>query len=104
MQSHVDNGTGEVRWYHGQISVLIAYGSKGGFLFNRKLRSLYKPKRSAGMRTRAKQKIVAKATAPGARVPRAELFIHSGERPDLSAVLRKEKRRWEFTKNCRRED
>ena len=41
------------------------------------------------MRTRAKQKIVAKATAPGARVPRAELFIHSGERPDLSAVLRK---------------
>ena len=41
------------------------------------------------MRTRAKQKIAAKAAAPGARVPRAELFIHSGERPDLSAVLRK---------------
>ena len=27
------------------------------------------------MRTRAKQKLVAKATAPGAGVPRAELFV-----------------------------
>lgn len=27
------------------------------------------------MRTRAKQKFAAKATAPGARVPQAELFI-----------------------------
>ena len=29
-----------------------------------------------GMRTRAKQKFVAKATALGARVPRAELFVY----------------------------
>ena len=27
------------------------------------------------MRTRAKQKFAAKATAPGARVPQAELFV-----------------------------
>ena len=30
------------------------------------------------MRTRAKQKFVAKATALGARVPRAELFVPLG--------------------------
>ena len=34
------------------------------------------------MRTRAKQKLVAKATALGARVPLAELFVIS--RPDDS--------------------
>lgn len=51
------------------------------FLFNRKLHSLLN-KRLRGMRTRAKQKLVAKATALGARVPRAELFVIS--RPDIS--------------------
>ena len=51
------------------------------FLFNRKLRSLLN-KRLRGMRTRAKQKLVAKATALGARVPLAELFVIS--RPDIS--------------------
>ncbi len=62
-----------------------------GIFFNRKLRSLLK-KRSAGRkmsgghllcadrsgtktRTRAKWKFVAKATALGARVPQAELFV-----------------------------
>ena len=35
------------------------------------------------MRIRAKQKFVAKATALGARVPRAELFVL-----------------WDFSKNC----
>ena len=34
------------------------------------------------MRTRAKQKLVAKATALGARVPLAELIVIS--RPDIS--------------------
>ena len=45
-----------------------------GVFFNRKLRSLLK-KTLRGMRTRAKQKFVAKATALGARVPFAELFV-----------------------------
>lgn len=46
------------------------------FLYNRKLHSLlYKTLR--GMRTRVKQKSVAKAAAPGVRVPRAELFALS---------------------------
>ena len=44
------------------------------FLFNRKLRSLLN-KTLRGMRTRAKWIFVAKATALGARVPQAELFI-----------------------------
>ena len=45
-----------------------------GALFNRKFRFLLN-KTLRGMRTRAKWKFVAKATALGARVPRAELFI-----------------------------
>ena len=44
------------------------------FLFNRKLRSLLN-KTLRGMRTRAKWIFVAKATALGARVPQAELFV-----------------------------
>ena len=44
------------------------------FLFNRKLRSPLN-KTLRGMRTRAKWKHVAKATALGARVPQAELFV-----------------------------
>ena len=81
MQSHVDNGTGEVRWYHGQISVLIAYGSKGGFLFNRKLRFLLN-KTLRGMRTGAKWKFAPNGTALGARVPQAELFVQLESRKE----------------------
>ena len=44
------------------------------FLFNRKLRSLLN-KTLRGMRARANEKYVAKATALGARVPQAELFV-----------------------------
>ena len=44
-----------------------------------------------GMRTRAKQKFVAKATALGARVPRAELFV-SAIHPADARRYRKENR------------
>ena len=50
------------------------YSLSAGFLFNRKLRSLLN-KTFRGMRTRAKWIFVAKATALGARVPQAELFV-----------------------------
>ena len=50
------------------------YSLSAGFLFNRKLRSLLN-KTLRGMRTRAKWIFVAKATALGATVPQAELFI-----------------------------
>ena len=47
----------------------------GGFLFNRKLRFMLNKKAPLWMRTRAKRKFVAKATALGALVPLAELFV-----------------------------
>ena len=45
------------------------------FLFNRKLRFLLNKNAPLWMRTRAERKFVAKATALGARVPQAELFV-----------------------------
>lgn len=53
---------------------------------NGKLRSRFN-KTHRGMRAHAKQKFVAKAAAPGARVPQAELFAlerKSGQTPQSS--------------------
>ncbi len=55
----------------------IDHSAEALFLFNRKRRSLLN-KTFRGMRARAKWKLVAKATALGARVPRSCAWIPGG--------------------------
>ena len=75
----------------GTADYICPYVDKGRFFISQE-HSSCEIKKLRRMRARAKQKYVAKATALGARVPQAELFIIFTDTAFLPGVFHGEKR------------